>query len=170
MSSSFSSSSSSSPSTSRSSPPFSRARKRVQVTCKGGRTKQSFKNECDVNRILANYRKTGLLTHVQQHQGKYGDFTHAVPYHEAYQQVLLAQDMFASLPAAVRAVFNNDAGQFLAFADNPANFDAMVEMGLAPKPQAPTEPDPVAIQAEEGSGGKPPKAAKKAPPGEPLSV
>lgn len=30
---------------------------RVQKTCGGGRTHQSFKDDCDINKIIAKYKK-----------------------------------------------------------------------------------------------------------------
>ena len=31
-------------------------------------TQQQFKEECDVNHILAKYRKTNMITHLNKHQ------------------------------------------------------------------------------------------------------
>lgn len=36
-------------------------------------TRGSFKDECDVNRIVANYRRTGLINHVGKRTPQYGD-------------------------------------------------------------------------------------------------
>ena len=38
------------------------------------RTKQAFKEECDVNNILRKYEKTGLITHVAAYKGRYEIF------------------------------------------------------------------------------------------------
>ncbi len=112
---------------------------RVQITCGGnGRTHQSMADECDINRIMARFEKDGVLTHVAKFDGKYGDFTGAMDYHSAYNQVILAGEMFMSLPASIRDVFDNDPGMFLAFAEDPDNEDEMREMGLLP-PAAPEE-------------------------------
>lgn len=96
------------------------------------RTQQHFKEECDVNLIMKRFERTGVLDHLSQFEGKYGDFLD-VPqdYHSAVNQVIAAQDMFMTLPGAVRALFENDPGKFLAFVDDPANHDRMVELGLA---------------------------------------
>lgn len=95
-----------------------------------GRTKQSFKNECDINVIMAKYVKTGLLDHFQAHKGNYGDFIVAGDYQSHLNAILEADRMFMTLPADIRKKFDNDAAKFLAFAQDESNADAMVEMGL----------------------------------------
>lgn len=117
--------------------PF-KARERVQVLFVDefgepleSLTQQSFKDECDVNNILRRYDQTGLITHVQQVQGQYGDFTQVNEYRESLDVVRHAQDSFLALPAKVREQFGNDPGSFIEFVTNPQNAGKMVEMGLA---------------------------------------
>lgn len=95
------------------------------------RAKQSFKDECDINVIMKKYEATGLIDHVNTHQGHYADVLEVPDYQSALNSVMSAQNAFMSLPAAIRAQFENDPGQFLAFVQNPANRDEMIEMGLA---------------------------------------
>lgn len=100
-------------------------------------TVQSFKDDCDVNLIMKRFERTGMLDHLNQYQGRYGDFLDLPQtYHEAVNQVMAAEEMFMTIPAKVRAMFNNDAGEFLAFVDDPANAEKMVELGLA-RPREP---------------------------------
>lgn len=94
-------------------------------------TKQAFKDECDINKIVANYDRTGLLTHVSSAVARYGDFTEVNEYQESLNTVLRAQRDFEGLPADIRKRFHNDPGEFFEFATNPDNLDQMVEMGLA---------------------------------------
>lgn len=97
-----------------------------------GRTQQNFKEQCDVNEIMKRFERTGVLDHLNEYQGNYGDFIE-VPqsFHEAVNQVLSAQDMFMTIPARIRAEFNNDPGVFIEFVSDPNNIDRMIEMGLA---------------------------------------
>ena len=37
-------------------------------------TQQQFQAECDVNNILAKYKKTGQISHLAKHNGNFGDF------------------------------------------------------------------------------------------------
>ena len=122
-------------------------------------TKQSFQEECDVNRIMKRFEKTGLMEHVNTFGGAYGDYT-SVPqdYQACLDQVREAQEMFMTIPAKVRAQFDNDPGAFLAFVGDPANAEEMVKMGLANPPPAEQEPVPPA-----------PAAAPQAPPAAPAA-
>lgn len=96
--------------------------------------KQEFKDECDIKSIMAKFEKTGVLDHQAKHEGRYGDFTTAPQYHEAMNIVAEADDMFKSIPSHIRALFSNDASEFLEFAQNPDNVEDMIEMGLAKRP------------------------------------
>ncbi len=92
-------------------------------------THQSMAADCDINNIMKRFEKTGVIDHVREH-GDYGDFLEATDYHTSMLKVLEAQEMFAALPAAVRAKFENDPGQFLSFVHEPSNRREMAEMGL----------------------------------------
>lgn len=96
-----------------------------------GRTRQSMKDECDINKIMGRYLKTGLLTHVNEHQGDYGEFVQ-VDFHEAMNTVIAAQEMFGTVPSNLREKFGNDPGRFLDFVTNPDNREEMRELGLLP--------------------------------------
>jgi phage internal scaffolding protein len=96
-----------------------------------GRTKQSHKDECDINRVLRNYDKTGLLTHVNNASKNYGDFTQVNEYRESLDLVREANEAFSEIPAEIRKEFNNNPGEFFEFVTNPANNEKLVEMGLA---------------------------------------
>ena len=101
--------------------------------------KQSFKDECDINKIMLRYEQTGILEHAREHQGRYGDFLDVPTYQEALNGIQDAQEAFMSLPATVRDRFENEPAQFLAFAQEKKNFDELVEMGLAERPKADRE-------------------------------
>jgi len=96
------------------------------------RTHQSFKEECDINTIMRKYERGQLIEHVNRYQGDYGDYTN-VPqdYAACLAQVADAGEMFQTIPAAIRERFGNDPGRFLAFAEDPANAESMVQLGLA---------------------------------------
>jgi len=113
---------------------------RIQLFCGEGRTHQSFKDESNINLIMAKYAKTGLLDHLNTHQGDYGNFIGYEDYHTSMNQIREAEAAFSTIPSKIRERFGNDPGQFLTFVQNPDNVDEMVEMGLARKaPPEPTE-------------------------------
>lgn len=94
-------------------------------------TKQEFKDECDINKIMAQYQRTGLVSHVARYQGDYSDVADAVDYQTALNIMKEAQDMFMTVPSSVRSQFDNDPGKFLEFVQDPNNAEKMYEMGLA---------------------------------------
>lgn len=93
-------------------------------------THQSMSDACDINNIMKRYEKTGLLEHVAQYDGNYGDFTGAKDYLDSLLQVQEAQLMFASLPADIRSKFDNEPAKFLEFVEDPLNRSEMARMGL----------------------------------------
>lgn len=100
------------------------------------RTKQAHKEETDINHILRKAEKGLLVTHVNAHQGQYGQFIDAHDYHTSLNMIHEATDAFMSIPAAIRANFDHDPQKFLEFAQDPENLAEMREMGLAPPPTA----------------------------------
>lgn len=94
-------------------------------------THQSFAKQTDINLIMARYQKTGIVEHLNVHNGEYGDYLSADDYHASVNAVLAAQDCFMSLPSSIRSRFENDPAKFLAFVDDPKNVDEMINMGLA---------------------------------------
>lgn len=93
-------------------------------------TKQSFKDECDINKIMARFQKTGALTHYASNAPHYGDATD-VQLADAMNLVANAENMFAELPSSIRKRFKNDPGRFLNFVQDPKNLEEMQKLGLA---------------------------------------
>lgn len=133
------------------------ARARPVIDCKGsdeyfGRTKPSMKDECDINLILARYKQTGMVSHLNKNQGRYADVSEVGDFREAVQMVAETGKFFMGLPAAVRAEFNNDPAEFLDFM-SVAEDGQLAELGLESlrkPPEQPAEPqDPVSEPSEE---------------------
>lgn len=107
------------------------------------RTKQSFRDECDINLIVRRHASDGLLAHLNPRMPTYGDFTAAMELRDAMQLVDLAEQGFAQIPAEVRAMCNNDPATFLQLVNDPDHIEALAEAGL---PMAdgwePTKPEP----------------------------
>lgn len=104
-------------------------------------TKQSMKDESDINFIIRRYVKTGNLSHVNRFSGMYGDFT-PLTFHEAMNIVRQGEEMFEALPAVIRRRFGNDPEAFLGYVQDPKNLPEMRELGLAnPLPQVPGAPE-----------------------------
>ena len=105
------------------------------LSCEPGLTEQSHKAECDVNSIMAKFRQNGLVDHVLDVAGQYGDYSGAVDFHTALNQVREATDMFMTLPSDLRKEFDNDPGAFLEWTES-ATEDDLREKGLLPEPTA----------------------------------
>lgn len=115
-------------------------RKRVQISFpEEGRTKQSFKDECDINLIMAKFTKTGAINHVNTFGQTYG-FANSIDFTEAMQLITTAQQMFDGLPSAIRTQFENDPSQFLDFVQDDDNTAEMQKMGLIAPEQPPEVP------------------------------
>jgi phage internal scaffolding protein len=111
---------------------------------------QHFKDECDINNILRQFNLTGILPEAPL-SPRYGDFTGVTDYHTALNQVIAAEDEFMSLPANIRARFENNPAQLIEFLDNPENLDEAISLGLVNKkpaemPQAVELPQEKAVE------------------------
>lgn len=109
-------------------------------------TKQSFKDECDINNIVKRFEATGIIDHLNQRarEGVFVDLPDALDFQAALNLVAQAETAFMELPAALRARFENNPEKFLAFTADPANQQEMITLGLAtdnrPPPKPPAEP------------------------------
>lgn len=100
----------------------------VQFTTKG-RTKQSFKDECDINKIMARFIKTRTLDFQQTMQPRYGDST-GRDYQAAMFTVAAANGLFAAMPSHLRSRFDNDPAKFLDFVGDKRNRAEAEDLGL----------------------------------------
>lgn len=101
----------------------------------GGCTKQSFKDECDVNNIVNRWLRSGVAPASSQ-VAQFLDVSNVPDYHGALNIVRAAQGAFGALPSAVRDRFENDPALLLAFLDDEKNYDEALSLGLV----APREP------------------------------
>lgn len=130
-------------------------------------TKQSFADQCDINKIMAKYQKTGLIDHVTKHSAEYGVHTQR-DLLEAYEVIERAEEMFADLPSKARETFGNDPGKFLAYMED-ANIESrageLLEMGLldpnSETAQAVLKANETVV-SEQKEGGDPPPSKRRA--------
>jgi len=107
---------------------------------------QQYKDQCDVNKIIAKYKATGTLTHVRNaQQGVYADLTEITDYHDALNKIHRANTAFSELPAQLRLKLNNNPENLINYLLNPENDQEAVKLGLktpkASEPAAPAEPE-----------------------------
>lgn len=131
------------------------------------RTKQSFAEETDVNHIMAKWKKTGTVDHVNMSQPMYTSYPIPQNYQDAVDLVVEAQEQFQNLDAGVRRRFNNDPQELLAFIADSDNQAEAVTLGLVdevviPGTQpAPAPADPVTPQGGETGAVAPPEGESK---------
>lgn len=106
------------------------------------RTKQSFKNDCDINVLMARHRRGIPLSpdQLNQRQAIFADVSSIGDYQTIRHKIASAEAKFQTVPAAIRARFNNNPAQFLAFFNNPDNRDECIELGLIQRPPQKEKP------------------------------
>lgn len=115
-------------------------RHRVAITFpEQGRTKQQFREECNINNIMKRYEKTGVLKHVNLREPQYG-LVPATDFAEAMRIVTDAQETFNSLPSELRKRVGHSPEEFLRFYANSENAAELESYGL--HSVSPAEPEP----------------------------
>lgn len=109
-------------------------------------TKQSFREEVDINTIVKRFGLTGQLP-PDIRAPEYGDFTQVVDFHTALNAVALARESFDALSGEVRARFHNDPQELLVFVSDEGNRAEARKLGLlVPEVVVPVVP-PVVVPA-----------------------
>ena len=95
-------------------------------------TQAQFQDECDINKIMDRYMRTGCLSDPlnRMRPGTYGDFTEMGDYMENMNKIVQAREMFEALPAKVRERFGNNPGAMIDFVMDPANQKEAIDLGL----------------------------------------
>lgn len=103
---------------------------------------QSFKDDCDINVIMARAERTGELPGLKSF-GEYLDLSNAPEsFLEARTLVMDAETRFSELPAKVRSKFANDPYSLLSWLADPNNRSEAVQLGLVRAPAEPVVPEP----------------------------
>jgi len=120
---------------------------KVVIDCSKGKilTKQSFKQESDINFIVARYQRTGMLVDpgmVGRREAIFADFSEVGDFQSAQERIVKGREAFDSLSAEVRSRFQNEPGKLLDFMANEANKKEAQDLGIIPKDD-PVPGDPV---------------------------
>lgn len=130
-----------------------RNRQPLFIDPKEGRTKGSFKDETDINKIMSKYLRTGQLPALIRSNPAYGDFSDVPSYQEALARVSMAQEAFLALPAQVRAECENDPKIFLQKVQDPAWSDRHKLALLRSSDPTPSPASPPPSPAPGGEAG-----------------
>ena len=127
----------------------------------GGKpAKQSFKDQCDINRIVDKAKRTGIVSHVAKNADFYADMTD-FDYEDAMNKIADTNTVFYELDAEIRREFENNPGNFRARVSKmtPDEIREKIPQLAAPETQFPdvmggtqTEPPPPEAPPAEGGG------------------
>lgn len=141
---------------------------------KPGRTKQSFKDSTDINKILQKAQKAGSLSHWQKHGAFYADLADLPtdPF-EAREVLNRAHEIFQEMPSEIKKEFHQDPLEFARFASDPENAGRIPQ--LLPELAKPGRywPDvspyspPDALLGDKPAPAQPEAPAAESPPEEP---
>lgn len=104
-------------------------------------TKQEFAKESDINVIVGRYVKAGVPI-TPDAQAVFADVSSVGEFREHALRIEEFRDSFMSLPAVLRAQFDNDPAKLVDFLSDDNNYDEAVKLGLVQKkPEPLTTPD-----------------------------
>lgn len=111
------------------------SRKVITINREPSKTDQSFAADCDVNKIMARYRKGVPLPTSKRIQGYYADVSDVGDIVEMEEKMQAAKEDFQQIPAKIRKMFNNDIHELARFLKDPLNDTRAIELGLKEKPK-----------------------------------
>lgn len=125
---------------------------------------QEFKEDVNINSIVAKFKKSGLLGDPERlKMARYGDLTQVPDYAEMMNRVIAAREAFLSLPPELRAKYDNDPGKLIKGLQSKEGQELAVKLGLAVKrePEAANdEIQPIKNPPTDDSPNSSPKAKK----------
>lgn len=99
-------------------------------------TQQQFKDECDINNLVARFGITGTMPQNPE-VPSYQDFDDIFDFHTAQNAVVHARQQFEALPSRIRSRFDHNPQHLLTFLADPANRDEAIALGLVQAPPSP---------------------------------
>lgn len=121
-------------------------------------TRQEFADECNINTIMAQYEKTGVVSHINQAPVRYLDLGDVPDLAQAMAIVDEAKAAFMKLPAAARREFDNDPVKFVQAIEggDDALLERCREWGIVePLPKAPEPQEVRVVSMPEGPAPAP---------------
>lgn len=104
-------------------------------------TLQSFKDDADINCIIARFENTGVLvdpTVPVSRVPQFGDYSDMPSYQEAQNVLVAANNAFSSLPSKVRERFGNDPAAYFEFVQSlkkgSDDYAEAIRLGIIDKP------------------------------------
>lgn len=124
-------------------------------------TDQSDKNYLDINNIMQNYAKTGILPQFREKIAHYMDASVLPSYMEAHEQIQEAKLLFEAIPAKIRKMMDNNPQNLEPFLKDPENKEILIKYGVLEKkepkkfsPNVPKAEGAVSSEADKASEAK----------------
>lgn len=99
------------------------------------KAKPEFAKDANINRLMAKYKRTGIIDPLIYRDMKYGDFASGSDFAEMAIKVTDAQEEFLSLPSHIRNRFQNNPVKLLDFLADPKNDEEAIKLGLKDRPK-----------------------------------
>lgn len=136
-----------------------------------GRTKQEFRDETDINKIVKDITKRGATDWLEKHdewlKGAASVVVPNIDYKTLMDQIADAENRFTDLPSAVRKGFDNDPAKFLDFVQSEGGDVELQELLAKALPIVEKKGSVGAASAPKEPAGKEPPAKSPTPPAEP---
>ncbi len=134
---------------------------------KDGRTKQAFKDECDISKIMSRAQRSGTISHIAKYEGVYGDFA-GYDFHTEINKLTKGREIFDALPGEIRREFGQNLQAFFDYVnatDNVGDLLKKLPQLAAPGQQLIKTSPPTADQetALKGATEPVPPVAEKLP-------
>lgn len=125
---------------------FYRKHSRVSPTTgQHSMTKQSMAQQCDINYILNQYQRTGMISHINSMQPSFEELPSDFDYQSSLNVLQQADNTFSQLPAKIRDHFGNSPLRFLEAFNDPTQEATLRGFGLFQAASLPDKPqDPLA--------------------------
>lgn len=99
------------------------------------KTLQQFKDEADINVLIARYAKTGfyynpLVQGTAKRVPQFEDFSELGDFREQQQRILDVYRMFEGMPSKIREMFGHNPAAFVDFVGDPKNEAQCVKLGI----------------------------------------
>jgi phage internal scaffolding protein len=94
------------------------------------KTDQSSKEYCDINTIMAQYQRTGMLPHFKEKTPQYVDLSKIPNFIEAFDKVAEANQLFYELPSEIRNLMHHDPRNLEAFISDEKNHEVLEAFGM----------------------------------------
>ena len=118
--------------------PYTKTKRCFFETTGESMTQQHFKEESEINNIIKKHDKNGIIESVARGNARYGDFSLVQDYKSSLDTIREANDNFMEIPSEIRKQFNNNAGEFFNFVQDPNNQSELIKMGLTKTPESAT--------------------------------